>query len=319
MSMKTGFLKKGIARGIRKARQEKTTTGKKKTDKRSFRGKLISTGYLFPSVAGVLLFFVLPFFVVIYYSMVDNPINNEFVFLDNFIMVFQNDAFREAAYNTMRFSLVAVPLAVIFSLMLAMMLESKIPFRSQFRTFFLSPMMVPVASVVLIWQVLFHYNGIVNEFLELFGIAKTDWFKSIHGQVVIVILFLWKNLGYNMILFMSALSSIPKDILEVAVLESATPYQIFWHIKLRYLSSTILFVTIMSLINSFKVFREIYLVTGNYPYPSIYMMQHFMNNAFIRLDYQKLSAAAIMMAIVMVIIIGILFLTENFFGKDVEG
>lgn len=291
----------------------------KKTDKRSFRGKLISMGYLFPSIAGVLLFFVLPFFVVIYYSMVDNPINNEFVFLDNFIMVFQNDAFKEAAYNTMRFSLVAVPLAVVLSLMLAMMLESKIPFRSQFRTFFLSPMMVPVASVVLIWQVLFHYNGMVNDFLAVFGMEKTDWFKSAHGQVVIVILFLWKNLGYNMILFMSALSSIPKDILEVAVLESATPYQIFWHIKLRYMSSTILFVTIMSLINSFKVFREIYLVTGNYPYPSIYMMQHFMNNAFARLDYQKLSAAAIMMAIVMVIIIGILFLTENFFGKDVEG
>lgn len=313
--MKTGFLKNGI----KKARKEKRTGNRIKMDKRTKKGKLISMGYLFPSVAGVLLFFVLPFFVVIYYSMVDNPINNEFVFLENFVRVFNNEAFREAAYNTMRFSLVAVPLAVVLSLMLAMMLESKIPFRSQFRTFFLSPMMVPVASIVLIWQVLFHYNGMVNEVLGFFGAGKTDWFKSAQAQVVIIILFLWKNLGYNMILFMSALSSIPKDILEVAVLESATPYQIFWHIKLRYLSSTILFVTIMSLINSFKVFREIYLLTGDHPYPTIYMMQHFMNNAFKRLDYQQLSAAAIMMSIVMVVIIGIMFLTENFFGKDVEG
>lgn len=313
--MKTGFLKNGI----KKAKKEKRTGNRIKMDKRTKKGKLISMGYLFPSVAGVLLFFVLPFFVVIYYSMVDNPINNEFVFLENFVRVFNNDAFREAAYNTMRFSLVAVPLAVVLSLMLAMMLESKIPFRSQFRTFFLSPMMVPVASIVLIWQVLFHYNGMVNEVLGFFGAGKTDWFKSAQAQVVIIILFLWKNLGYNMILFMSALSSIPKDILEVAVLESATPYQIFWHIKLRYLSSTILFVTIMSLINSFKVFREIYLLTGDHPYPTIYMMQHFMNNAFKRLDYQQLSAAAIMMSIVMVVIIGIMFLTENFFGKDVEG
>lgn len=313
--MKTGFLKNGI----KKAKKEKRTGNRIKMDKRTKKGKLISMGYLFPSVAGVLLFFVLPFFVVIYYSMVDNPINNEFVFLENFVRVFNNDAFREAAYNTMRFSLVAVPLAVVLSLMLAMMLESKIPFRSQFRTFFLSPMMVPVASIVLIWQVLFHYNGMVNEMLGFFGAGKTDWFKSAQAQVVIIILFLWKNLGYNMILFMSALSSIPKDILEVAVLESATPYQIFWHIKLRYLSSTILFVTIMSLINSFKVFREIYLLTGDHPYPTIYMMQHFMNNAFKRLDYQQLSAAAIMMSIVMVVIIGIMFLTENFFGKDVEG
>lgn len=291
----------------------------RKKDKRTRRGKLISWGYLFPSLAGVLLFFVLPFLVVIYYSMVDNPINNEFVFLDNFVKVATNKAFLQAAYNTMRFSLAAVPLAVILSLMLAMMLESRIPFKSQFRTFFLSPMMVPVASVILIWQVLFHYNGIVNDFIGIFGAQKIDWLKSAHAQVVIVILFLWKNLGYNMILFMAALSSIPKDILEVAVLESATSFQIFWYIKIRYLSSTILFVTIMSLINSFKVFREIYLLTGNYPYDTIYMMQHFMNNAFGQLDYQKLSAAAIMMSIVMVIIIGVLFLTENYFGKDVEG
>ena len=283
------------------------------------KGKKISWGYLFPSLAGVLLFFVLPFLVVIYYSLVDNPINREFVFLDNFVRVATNKAFQQAAFNTLKFSVVAVPLAVVLSLLLAMMLDYKIPFRSQFRTAFLSPMMVPVASIILIWQVLFHYNGIVNDFIGLFGADKIDWLKSSHAQVVIVILFLWKNLGYNMILFMAALGSIPKDILEVAILESATPFQIFWHIKIRYLSSTILFVTIMSLINSFKVFREIYLLTGNYPYDTIYMMQHFMNNAFAQLDYQKLSAAAIMMSIVMVIIIGILFLTENYFGRDVEG
>ena len=297
--------------------REKKRDGKR--DKRTARGIRISWGYLFPSLAGVLLFFVLPFLVVIYYSMVDNPISKQFVFFDNFVKVFQNAAFQQAASNTMKFSVVAVPLAVVLSLALAMMLESEIPLKSQFRTFFLSPMMVPVASIILIWQVLFHFNGIVNDFTAIFGADKVDWIKSSKAQVVIVILFLWKNLGYNMILFMAALSSIPKDILEVAVLESATPFQIFWHIKLRYLSSTILFVTIMSLINSFKVFREIYLLTGNYPYDTIYMLQHFMNNAFGQLDYQKLSAAAIMMSIVMVVLIGILFLTESYFGKDVEG
>lgn len=289
------------------------------SNRRTRRGKLISIGYLFPSAAGVLLFFVLPFLIVIYYSVVDNPISNQFVFFDNYVMVFQNAAFQQAAKNTLMFSLVAVPLAVVLSLFLAMMLESRIPFKSQFRTFFLSPMMVPIASIVLIWQVLFHYNGMVNEILGIFHIDRIDWLNSNYAQVVIVILFLWKNLGYNMILFMAALSSISKDILEVAVLESATPFQIFWHIKLRYMSSTILFVTIMSLINSFKVFREIYLLKGEYPYDTMYMLQHFMNNTFSRLDYQKMSAAAIMMAIVMVIIIGILFLTENYFGKDVEG
>ena len=299
--------------------KEKLKSGKSGGNQRTRRGKRISVLYLLPSVIGVLLFFLLPFLIVVYYSVVDNPINYEFVFLDNFIMVFHNAAFQQAAKNTMMFSVTAVPLAVILSLLLAMMLESKIPFQSQFRTFFLSPMMVPIASVVLIWQVLFHYNGMMNEIIGWFGINKIDWLNSSYAQVVIVVLFLWKNLGYNMILFMAALSSIPKDIVEVAVLESASPFQIFWHIKLRYMSSTILFVTIMSLINSFKVFREIYLLKGDYPYDTMYMLQHFMNNTFGKLDYQKMSAAAIMMAIVMVIIIGILFLTENYFGKDVEG
>lgn len=287
--------------------------------KQAKKGRIISWGFLSPSLFGVLLFFVLPFCVVIYYSMVDNPINHEFVFLDNFIRVAGNGAFRQAAVNTMKFSFAAVPLAVVLSLLLAMILDAKIPFRSQMRTFFLSPMMVPVASVILIWQVLFHYNGMVNDLIAVFGIEKIDWLKSEHARIVVILLFLWKNLGYNMILFMAALAAIPKEILEVAVLESASAFQIFRYIKVRYLSSTILFVTIMSLINSFKVFREVYLLTGNYPYESIYMLQHFMNNAFNRLDYQKLSAAAILMSIVMIIIIGILFLTEYYFGKDVEG
>ena len=85
-----------------------------------------------------------------------------------------------------------------------------------------------------------------------------------------------------------------------------------------YLSSTILFVTILSVINSFKVFREVYLLTGDYPYDSLYLLQHFMNNMFKSLDYQKLSSAAILMGIVMVLIIGLLFWIDRKLGKDIE-
>lgn len=291
----------------------------RRSTKRLRKLKISSGLYIAPSFLGVLLFFILPFIVIIYYSMVDNPISANFVFLDNYSKVINNAAFRTAVRNTVTFSAIAVPLAVVLSLILAIVLEAKIPFRSQFRTFFLSPMMVPVASIVLIWQVLFHYNGAVNDLLAVFGVDKIDWMKSEYSIIVIVILFLWKNLGYNMILFMAALASIPKDILEVARLESATPFQTFFYIKIRYLSSTLLFVTIMSLINSFKIFREIYLLTTDYPYDSIYMLQHYMNNKFKSLDYQTLSAAAILMSLVMIVIIGILFIAENRFGKDVEG
>ena len=281
--------------------------------------KRTSALFLDPSFLGVMAFFILPFIVVIVYSLVDNPINMEFNGLGNFIRVINNGAFKKATANTLKFSVIAVPLAVVLSLMLAIVLEWKIPFRSQFRTFFLSPMMVPVASIVLIWQVLFHYNGAVNEWLGAFGIDKIDWLKSSKAYIVVVVLFLWKNLGYNMILFMAALSNIPEDLIEVARLENANKWQIFYHIKLRYMSSTILFVTIMSLINSFKVFREIYLLTGDYPVDTIYMLQHYMNNMFTKLDYQNLSAAAVLMSLCMIVIIGIMFMVENYYGKDVEG
>ena len=302
--------------------EEQKGIPKKKLHRKSKRMKKVkrSSGlFIAPSFLGVLIFFVIPFLVVIFYSMVDNPIAKNFVGIDNYEMVLANNAFKRAVTNTFRFSVIAVPLAVLLSLLLAIMLEAKLPFRSQFRTFFLSPMMVPVASIVLIWQVLFSYNGAVNDLIAHFGVDKIDWLKSQYSHVVIVILFLWKNLGYNMILFMAALASIPKDILEVARLESANALQTFFYIKLRFLSSTFLFVTIMSLINSFKVFREVYMLTTDYPYDTIYMLQHFMNNMFKKLDYQKLSSAAVLMSLVMVVIIGVLFLTEKYFGKDVEG
>ena len=274
--------------------------------------------FLAPSMLGVALFFVLPFLVVIFYSVVNNPIQHKFVFLKNFVNVWNNAAFRLAAGNTFKFSLIAVPLVVVLSMALAFALDSAIPYKSQIRTLLLSPMMVPIASVVLIWQVLFHYNGIANEFIRFFGGKQIDWFKSDYALIVLVFLFLWKNLGYNMILFMSAIANIPKEIIEVAQIEQAKRWQIFLFIKTRYLSSTILFVTILSLINSFKVFREVYMLTGDYPYDSLYLLQHFMNNTFNSLDYQKLSAAAIIMSLFMIVIIGLLFVVENYYGKDLS-
>lgn len=280
---------------------------------------LQSVAFLTPSVLGVMLFFVIPFGIVVYYAVMSSPFNGEFVFLDNFISLVQNPAFQTAAKNTATFCLMAVPLAVVLGMGLALILEQKIPGKSMFRTFFLSPMMVPVASVVLVWQVIFHESGTLNQFLSLFGVQAVDWLKSPYCQLVIVILFLWKNLGYNMILFMAALANIPKELLEVADVEGATAVHKFFHIKLRYLSPTVLFVTILSMINCFKIFREVYLLAGSYPYEGLYTLQHYMNNTFVHLNYQKLSAAAVLLALVMIVLIALLFKAEDIFGKDVEG
>ena len=301
------------AKGRKKRRREK-----QHHEKRSWSERLTSVGYLLPSVAGVLVFFVLPFLVVIAYAFTNNSVQMDFVGFDNFKSVLSNSAFRLAAKNTAIFSAMAVPLAVVLALLLAVLLDAKIPGKSQFRTIFLSPMMVPVASIVLLWQVLFHYNGAVNEFLSFFGVEKIDWLKSDYNRYVVLLLFLWKNLGYNMILFLAALSNVPTELVEMATLEGAGSIRTFFTIKLRYISPTVLFVTILSLINSFKIFREVYLLTGNYPYDGLYLLQHYMNNMFRNLDYQKLSTAALLMAAVMAVVIGLLFLVENRYGKDID-
>lgn len=280
--------------------------------------RIFSNVCILPSLIGVLIFFLIPFGIVIYYSLITNPVTQEFAGIDNYVKLFNTVAFKRAATNTAMFSLISVPLAVILSLALAVMLEDEIPGKSIFRTFFLSPLMVPTASVVLVWQVLFHTHGTLNQMIEAFNGTGIDWMKSSCGQIIIIFMFLWKNIGYNMILFMSALAGIPRDIIEVAELEGASKWYQFIHIKLRYLSPTMLFVLILSLINSFKIFREVYLLTGDYPYDKMYMLQHFMNNTFNSLDYQKLSAAAVLFSLIMIVIMAILLAAENFFGKDVE-
>ena len=103
--------------------------------------------FLSPSLLGVGVFFIIPFGVVVYYSLIDGVGSRNFVGVQNFTKLFQNSAFLMAAKNTLQFSAIAVPLAVVLAILMALMLESRIPLKSQFRTFFLSPMMVPVASV----------------------------------------------------------------------------------------------------------------------------------------------------------------------------
>lgn len=290
----------------------------KKNSRRERGAKVASWLYILPSLLGVLVFYIIPFGFVIYYSLIDNVVNRNFVGLQNFKALFENTAFLTASKNTLTFSVVTVFSAVIFSLLLAIVLDAKIPGKSKFRTAFLSPMMVPTASIILIWQVIFSFNGSFNAFIEIFGLEPIDWMKSDYSQIVVALLFLWKNLGYNMILFMAALSNIPKEQVEAAEVDGANAVQRFFKIKLRYISPSIFFVMLLSLINSFKIFREVYLLTGQWPYETLYFLQHFMNNTFKNLDYPRLSAAAVIMCMVIVVIIGVIFILEDKFGKDVE-
>ncbi|MBQ8687198.1 MAG: sugar ABC transporter permease, partial [Ruminococcus sp.] len=174
------------------------------------------------------------------------------------------------------------------------------------------------ASVVVVWQALFHDKGFVNSVLETLHLESVPWLSSGYGMTVLVLIFVWKTMGYNMVLMMAGLSGIPVDYLEMAKQEGASAWWQFLHIKLRYLFPTLFFILLYDIICSFKVFREVYLLTGDYPCEELYLLQHFMNNTFESANYQKLSAAAILLALVMLITVGILFFIEQKKGKELE-
>lgn len=273
---------------------------------------------MIPSLFGIVIFYMLPFLVVVGYSFVKSPMNPVFVGFENYVQLFRNDAFLLATKNTVFFSLAAVVLAVVFSLACAVALYSNLSGNGWFRACLVSPLVVPTASVILVWQVIFADSGTVNQLMEFFHIPALDWISSEFGQVVIVVLFLWRNVGYNMVLYMAGLQQIPKEPMEAAKLDGANRRQIFFKIQFRYLSSTTLFVAILSLVSSFKIFREVYLLTGEHPYDRLYLLQHFMNNTFASLDYPKLSAAALTLAVLVAVVVLALFLLDNWYGRDVE-
>lgn len=275
-------------------------------------------GWLLPSLLGVMVFFLIPFGVVVYYSCIDNVASKSFVGLQNFTELVQNQAFRLAVKNTLIFTLTAIPLSILPALGVALLLERAIPGKSWIRTSLLTPMMVPAASVVVVWQALFDDNGYINGILERWDMDSVPWLSSGYGMAVLVLIFIWKTLGYNMVLLMAGLSGIPNDYLEMARQEGASAWWQFIHIKLRYLFPTLFFILLYDIICSFKVFREVYLLTGDYPCEELYLLQHFMNNTFQSANYQKLSSAAILLALVMLLVVGILFFIEQKNGKELE-
>lgn len=271
--------------------------------------------FLLPSLLGVLVFYLLPLLVVFYYSLQSRPVNGEFVGLQNYAALLNNYAFRLAAKNTALLCLITVPLAVVLSLALALVLERRLPMGGFLRSALLSPLVVPAASVVLVWQIIFHNNGLINALLQALGLNAADFFATGWSRVMVLILYLWKNLGYNILLFTSGLAAVPRELTDMAELDGATPWQKFCTVKLPYLGPSTLFVTILSFISALKIFREVWLLAGSYPHSTMYMLQHFMYNTFQTMDYQKLCTAAVLLTAVTVGIVYFFFRWE----KRVEG
>lgn len=262
------------------------------------------TGYLFimPGFIGILVFLIMPYMDVVRRAFVQTAAGR-FIGMNNFIEVFQNKAFGLAMGNTVRFVAVCIPILLALSLGIAVLLTKNSQVSKVIKTGVLIPMAIPVASVVLLWQFLFHGNGFLNGFLHIFGVNGPDWMNTSYSFGILVFSYVWKNLGYTVILWLAGISMIPGDIYEAARVDGAGEWQCFWKMTIPNLKGTFFTVTVISLLNSFKVFREAYLVAGDYPNGSIYLLQHLFNNWFRNLDLDKMAAGAVTLSVVLLVLI----------------
>jgi len=258
--------------------------------------------FLAPSFAGLMIFFLIPFADTVRRSFLDAR-GVGFTGFSAYSSVLNNEAFQLAAWNTARFLAICIPLLLGFSLALALMIRIIRPRGRILKTGFLLPMAIPVASIVLLWEVLFNQNGLLNSWLISLGAIPVDFMGTSAAFWVLVLTYLWKNCGYDMILWLTGLDSIPGSIYEAARVDGANTFQCFLYITLPGIIPTLGLVAILSLLNGFKVFREAYLVAGPYPDDSIYQLQHLFNNWFANMDITRLCAAAVLLCVVLLAVI----------------
>lgn len=262
-------------------------------------GRLARKAYLFllPSLAGTAVFVLLPYVDVVRRSFFEAA-GGRFVAMQNYVTVVGNSAFRLASFNTLRFLVICVPLLVLVSLFCSMLIAGLKEEGTVFKTSLLVPLAIPVASIVLLWKLFFHPQGMVNQITALFGMAGIDWINGDTAFGVLVFTYVWKNLGYDVVLWVAGLAAISDELYEAARVDGAGILARFLYVTLPGLSKTAFLVVSLSVFNSFKVFREAYLIAGEYPHERIYMLQHLFNHWFVTLDIQKMSAASVLLLLV---------------------
>lgn len=251
--------------------------------------------FILPSLVGVLVFVLLPLLDVFLKSFQDRRSGN-IVGFANYSEAIDNDAFRLAVGNTIRFELISIPLLMILSFLISVAVFNM---KSNLVKFaFLIPMAIPSNSVAVIWKVLFDDSGIVNGILSsVFHMDPVNFFDGNAVFYLLVGTFVWKNVGYNMLIWIAGLAAIPKEINEAARVDGAGEVRIMLQMILPNLKMFSFTVAVLSLVNSFKVYREAYLISGTYPDDHIYLLQHIFNNWFAKLGIGKMAAGAVLTAV----------------------
>lgn len=256
-----------------------------------------------PLLLGCLVFYAVPFLMVLRNSVYSGiGFSERFVGLDNYGSMLGNHVFRLAFGNTLKFLAVSLPLMLVLSFAIALMLKNHAKKHETLKSVLLLPYIMPVAGSVLLVELLFAEAGILNEGLYTLGLPVADWLQSEMAFGVVVGLYLWKNTGYAVILLLSGLVTIPDDHYSAADLDGAGKWQQLRYITVPQMWYSVFFTTVFSLINAFKCFREIFLIGGTHPHTSIYMLQHFINNAFDKLNYPKLAVASVLLLLVLTVL-----------------
>lgn len=270
-----------------------------KNEKRKWQG----IGFVLPGFIGIIIFYMIPLTDVVRRSFFLTG-SGDFRGLENYIEVLQNSSFRLATWNSVRFSLICVPLLVIMSLHLAICLKSIGKLGKLIKDIYLLPMAVPVVTIALFWKIIFDKNGFLNGILNMAGIDAISWLTTDFAFGVLIISYFWKNIGYCTILWIVALEMIEEEIYEAAKMDGADNRALFCYITLPNIRQQGAVIATLSVINTMRVYREAYLVAGEYPPDSIYFTQHLFNNWFRNLEINKMSAGAVInLAIVLLFVV----------------
>ena len=260
--------------------------------KRKIGRKWSGAVFLAPSLFGVLLFVILPFGDVVRRSFM-TAVTKEAAGVKNYKIIFTNSAFLLAVKNTLKFTLVCIPLMVALGLVIALAMGS-IRHMQTVKSLYLFPLAMPTAAVAVVWKMVFYEKGFLNKYLEQFGIGGgVDYIGSGAAFYVLAGTYIWKNLGYTIVLWLAGIMGVNGDMMEAARVDGAGKMQRFWYVLLPNLKGSLYIIVVISFLNSFKIYREAYLVAGAYPHDSIYMLQHLFNNWFVNLDLDKMAAAAV--------------------------
>jgi multiple sugar transport system permease protein len=231
--------------------------------------------FLAPAMVLIAIFFFLPVVAGLLLSLTDfdlyaigTPAAARFVGWRNYTQILGSAAFWNALRNTLYFVVAGAPLSVCVSLVAALLLNARlVRLRSVFRTVYFTPVVTTLVAVAIVWRYLYHPRyGLLNHLLGNFGVGPIDWLGNPHWAMpAIILLSVWKNFGYNMLIFVAGLQSIPEELYEAAAIDGASAWRRFVHVTLPGLAPTFLFVGVTTMIGYFQLFAEPYVMTQGGP------------------------------------------------------